>query len=178
MSRRSCESVQKNCLLFSPNRYTDHDSKLFSYVNLSLASDSNVLQTHGAYIQNLRSSILSFPLLDEGPFYRGVNLSQREIDEMEALKHFFIPSFTSTSVDRSCAYAKSALLVVKTCFSSKYACSITPQLSKFYHDEKEVLIACYSSFFLEKVERVNNTNIITLWLDEFSSSSDSLVSSF
>lgn len=160
------------------NKYTDHTTSLYSHVNLSLASDSHVLRKHGEYIQDLRSSILSLPLLDDGPFYRGVDMSKREVDRMEELKHFFIPSFTSTSIDRTRAYSKTAMLVIKTSFSSKYACSITPDLSKFYHDEKEVLIACYSAFFLERVEKVNNTNVITLWLDEFSSSSDNLTSIF
>jgi hypothetical protein len=156
------------------NKYTDHTTEYFSHINLSLAADSPVLATHAPYIQDLRSSILSQPLLDSDILYRGVDLSHREMAEMETLKNFFIPSFTSTSIDRDKAYSKPTLLVIKTSLCSKYACSITPQLSKFYNTEREVLLACYSAFTLERVEKVNNTSVLTLWLDEFYSSLDRL----
>jgi hypothetical protein len=152
------------------NKYTDHTTQYFSHINLSLAADSPVISTHAPYIRDLRSSILSQPLLDSDILYRGVDLSKREMDEMEGLKTFFIPSFTSTSIDKDKAYSKPALLVIKTPLCCKYACSITPQLSKFYNTEREVLIACYSAFTLERVEKVNNTSILTLWLDDFYSS--------
>jgi hypothetical protein len=157
------------------NQYTDHTNKLYVDVNLALAADSPYLKTKAEFISDLRSSILSQPLLDDGILYRGVDLSKREIEEMERLRHFFIPSFTSTSVDKDKAYAKSALLIVKTPFCCKYACSITPELSKFYHTEREVLLACYSAFSLEKVEMVNGTSYVTLWLDEYNSSQDKLL---
>lgn len=135
---------------------------------------TNYVTSQFRYIQELRSSILSQPLLDDHILYRGVDLSQREIDEMENLKHFFIPSFTSTSIERDRAYSKSALLIIKTPFCCKYACSITPELSKFYSTEKEVLLSCYSAYSLEKIEKVNGKTLITLWLDEFSSGLDRL----
>jgi hypothetical protein len=170
-----------NALALAPDpvstikQYTDHTNQLYLDINLALAADSPYLKTKGEYIRELRSSILSQPLLDDCILYRGVDLSNREVTEMETLQRFFIPSFTSTSVDKNKAYAKTALLIIKTPFCCKYACSITEDLSKFYHSEKEVLLACYSAFSLEKVEKVNNVDYITLWLDEYSSGLDSLV---
>eukprot|EP01124_Arcella_intermedia_P009666 TRINITY_DN16320_c0_g1_i2.p1 TRINITY_DN16320_c0_g1~~TRINITY_DN16320_c0_g1_i2.p1 ORF type:complete len:120 (+),score=23.56 TRINITY_DN16320_c0_g1_i2:163-522(+) len=104
------------------------------------------------------------------------NLNRRagEIDEMEKLKKFFIPSFTSTSIDPKMAYAKNSLLHIKVPFLSKFACSITEELSDYHSSEREVLLACYSAFWLERVERVNGKNVITLFLDESSSSCDAI----
>jgi hypothetical protein len=156
------------------NRYTDHTTEYFAQINLSLAADSPVIANHASYIKDLRSSILSQPLLENEILYRGVDLSQREIAEMESLHNFFIPSFTSTSLDRDKAYSKPALLVIKVPFCCKHACSITPELSRFYSTEKEVLLPCYSAFTCERVEKVNSTTVITLWLDDFASSFDRL----
>jgi hypothetical protein len=152
------------------NQYTDHNNSSYAKVNLALASDSHLLRDHGQFIKELRASVLSQPLLDYDLLYRGVDLSAREVQEMEAQHTFFIPSFTSTSVDSKRAYAKSALLVIKTPIGCKYACSITEELSKFYNEEREVLLACYSAYTLERVENVGGTKVITLYLDEFLSS--------
>lgn len=162
----------------SINSYTDHTTQLFSTYNLALAADSKRLEQLGPSIRDLRCSVMEQPLLDDCLLYRGVDLSKREMNEMEKLATFFIPSFTSTSVDPSKAYSKSAQLVMKLPYSSKYACSITPALSRFYHQEKEVLIACYSAFRLERVEKVNGKNVIILALDEFLSSMNSLSYTF
>jgi hypothetical protein len=72
------------------------------------------------------------------------------------------------------AYNKSCLIVIKTPYSCRNACSITPSLSKFYSSEKEVLLSCYSAFRLEKIEKVNNQKIISLFLDEHLSSMDQI----
>jgi len=103
-----------------------------------------------------------------------VELSDIEIKEMEKLGRFFIPSFTSTSVDATKAYDKNSTLVIKTGYLTRYACSITPQLSDYHSTEKEVLIACYAAFQLERVELVNRKHVISLFLDEYGSSMDKL----
>eukprot|EP01126_Amoeba_proteus_P015361 TRINITY_DN1690_c0_g1_i10.p1 TRINITY_DN1690_c0_g1~~TRINITY_DN1690_c0_g1_i10.p1 ORF type:complete len:226 (-),score=30.19 TRINITY_DN1690_c0_g1_i10:82-759(-) len=156
-------------------KYTEHQTQLYAKVNLALAADSPVLSEYGEYIKQLRSSVLSQPLMDDSLLYRGVDMSRTEIEEMEKLKNFFIPSFTSTSLDRDKAYNKSALLVINTPFCCKNACSITSQLSRYYSTEREVLIACYSAFTLERVEKIGSTHIITLYLDEHMSVLDTLV---
>lgn len=148
------------------NRYTAHETQLFLKVNLSLASDSPVLNEYGRYISKLRNAIFTQPLYDDGLLFRGVDLSKAEVKQMEELKTFFIPSFTSTSVDSTKSYNKNAMLVIKTSYASQYACSITPKLSKYYHEEREVLISCYSAFRFERIERVNNVNVLTLYLDD------------
>jgi len=155
-------------------KYTEHSSELYAKVNLSLASDSKSLNDHGEYIKQLRASVLGTPLLDDCPLFRGVDLSTREIEHMESLKRFFIPSFTSTSVDSARAYDKNATLVIQTGYLSRYACTITPRLSDYHSTEKEVLISCYSAFQLERVEFVNRKHLISLFLDEFGSSLDRL----
>jgi hypothetical protein len=155
-------------------QYTEHTTQKYAQVNLSLASDSVALRDHGKYIKELRASVLGMPLLDDCPLFRGVELSQMEIDQMEKLRRFFIPSFTSTSVDSKKAYDKNATLVINTGFLSRYACTITPELSDYHGAEKEVLIACYSAFQLERVEFVNRKHVINLFLDEHSSSLDKL----
>lgn len=139
---------------------------------MSLASDSNALQEHGEYINQLRASILSQPLFEDCAFYRGCEMSKQEIDEMEKLQRFFIPSFTSTSIDRTKAYSKNSLFVIHAPYLTKFACSITEKLSNYHSTEKEVLFACYSAFQLIRVEKVNNQNIISLFLDDLASSSD------
>eukprot|EP01127_Copromyxa_protea_P016211 TRINITY_DN4781_c0_g1_i2.p1 TRINITY_DN4781_c0_g1~~TRINITY_DN4781_c0_g1_i2.p1 ORF type:complete len:117 (+),score=22.70 TRINITY_DN4781_c0_g1_i2:110-460(+) len=48
------------------NKYTDHTTKVFAHVNLSLAADSPVIKDHAQFIKELSSSILSQPLLDDG----------------------------------------------------------------------------------------------------------------
>jgi len=148
-------------------KYTDHETKLYLKTNLSLASDSPTLAEHGLFANQLRQSILRHPFLEQGPLYRGVELGDLELQKMEELKDFFIPSFTSTSVNRSQAYSKNAMLVIRPTFACKSACSVTAELSKHYGDEHEVLIACYSGFRLERVEKVGNMKVVTLYLDDY-----------
>lgn len=155
-------------------QYTDHVTEHYARINISLAADSDGLQKYSDYIPQLRSAIMNKPLLDDGLVYRGVNLTDSEIEHMERNKRFFIPSFTSTSIESSKAYAKSALMVIKLPYGCRYACSITNNLSKHYYEEREVLLSCYSAFHLERVEYVNNTKILSLYLDEHLSALNSL----
>ena len=149
------------------NQYTEHTSELYKKINFALAADSEVLRSQGEYITNLRNSILSQPLYDDCLLYRGVSLSKTEIAKMEELQQFFIPSFTSTSVDSTKAYQNSSLMVIKLPYACKYAASITDKLSKYYHQEREVLISCYSAFRLERIENQGRTQVISLYLDEY-----------
>ena len=148
------------------NEYTNHPTEHYAKVNLALASDSSTLEKYSNYIPQLKSSILAKPLFDDGIVYRGVELSSKEIEQMERLKSFFIPSFTSTSIDSQKAYQKSSMMVIKLPYACSYACSITQDLSKYYNDEREVLLSCYSAFHLERIEYVNNKHIVSLYLDE------------
>lgn len=164
-------------------QYTEHTSDLYSTINLRLAADAPALDENGEYIQALRGAVLQKPLLDDCLLYRGVDLSQKEVDHMEALGRFFIPSFTSTSIDSTKAYSKSHLLVcsfgslswlifkvIQTGFCSRYACSITAELSNYYNEEREVLLACYSAFNLQRIEKVNSQTVVSLYLNEYGSS--------
>jgi len=153
-------------------RYTEHTSDLYTQVNLSLAADSTTLAEHSYFINELRASVINTPLLDTGTFFRGVDLSDMEIEHMERLGRFFIPSFTSTSIDSQKAYSKKAMLHVKTSYLTKYACSVTSEHSNYHSTEQEVLLACYCAFQLEKIESVNGKKIVTLFLDDFASSCD------
>eukprot|EP01123_Difflugia_compressa_P011262 TRINITY_DN4440_c0_g1_i1.p1 TRINITY_DN4440_c0_g1~~TRINITY_DN4440_c0_g1_i1.p1 ORF type:complete len:217 (-),score=36.27 TRINITY_DN4440_c0_g1_i1:72-722(-) len=155
-------------------QYTDHTNNRYAEVNLNLASDASNIDQHANFIKQLRASILTMPLLEDSPFFRGVELSKLEIDQMEKLQRFFIPSFTSTSIDKDKAYDKNSMLIIKTGYMSRYGCSVTSDLSKYHSTEKEVLFCCYSAFILEKIEKVNGVNLVTLFLDEFGSSCDKL----
>ena len=157
------------------NEYTNHTTEHYARVNLSLAADSNGLHKYSEYIPQLKSAIMSKPLLDDGYVYRGVELSDEEIEHMERLGSFFIPSFTSTSIDPSKAYERSSTMVIKLPYACKYACSITEDLSPFYNDEREVLISCYSAFRLERIEYENKSKRILLYLDEHLSCLPSLI---
>jgi len=152
--------------------YTDHTTKYFAKVNLSLAADSPALQEHGDYIKDLRASIgrCGSGLVQYERLYRGVELSQIELERMEALGSFYIPSFTSTSVEKDLAYNKNSTLVIRLNPASSQACEITPLLSDFYGDEKEVLLACYSAYHLERIEKVGSHRVIQLYLDDYLSS--------
>lgn len=85
---------------------------------------------------------------------------------MQSLQSFFIPSFTSTSVSRNCAFSKSCLMVVKMPHSPLHACTITEDLSKFHADEQEVLLASYAAMRWERMELVNGKKYITLAFDD------------
>jgi len=146
--------------------YTEHTTNLYAKVNICLAADSPAIKEYADYICQLRSSVLSMPLLDDGLLYRGVELSDLEISRMESLKHFFIPSFTSTSTDPNRAYSKNARLIIKVPYGCKYACSITPDLSPYHDTEREVLLCCYSGYTLERYEKVADIHYLTLYLDE------------
>jgi hypothetical protein len=149
------------------NQYTEHSSNWYAQVNLALASDSSSLAEYGAYIKQLHKSILSFPVLQTGHLlYRGVDLSAVELTKMEELRAFYIPSFTSTSIESNKAYSKNTQLIIKKNFASPYACSMTPELSPYCSTEAEVLLACYCAFRLERVERVGSVNYVTLYLDD------------
>eukprot|EP01098_Paradermamoeba_levis_P008241 TRINITY_DN3418_c0_g1_i3.p1 TRINITY_DN3418_c0_g1~~TRINITY_DN3418_c0_g1_i3.p1 ORF type:complete len:170 (-),score=29.12 TRINITY_DN3418_c0_g1_i3:49-558(-) len=148
-------------------KYTEHTSDLYSQVNFSLASDSSALEKYADYIKELRATVLATPLLENpGVFFRGVDLSALERNQMEKLGKFFIPSFTSTSIDPSKCYSKSATLHIRTSFFSKYACSITSEHSNYYESEREVLLVCYSAFQLERIELVGGKHVVTLFLDD------------
>jgi len=168
------EVVLPNDPVSTIKTYTEHTNDLYSKVNIALASDSPKLEEHGGFIKQLRASVLAKPLLDDTVLFRGVELSGIEIEQMEKLKRFFIPSFTSTSVDPKKAYEKNSVLNVRTEYLSRFACSITPELSMYHSTEQEVLIACYSAFVLDRVEKVNGKNVLTLFLDEFGSVNDRL----
>eukprot|EP01124_Arcella_intermedia_P018088 TRINITY_DN25054_c0_g1_i1.p1 TRINITY_DN25054_c0_g1~~TRINITY_DN25054_c0_g1_i1.p1 ORF type:complete len:232 (-),score=54.69 TRINITY_DN25054_c0_g1_i1:17-712(-) len=155
-------------------QYSEHTNNTYAQVNLSLASDSTKLEEYGEYIDHLRAAVLSRPLLDDGLLYRGVSLSQIEMDQMERLRSFFIPSFTSTSIEMGKIYDKNTILIIKTAYMSKYGCSMTEECSDYYSTEREVLLACYSAYYLEKIEKVNSKNYISLYLDESSSCLDAL----
>ena len=155
-------------------KYTEHTTEHYARVNLSLASDSDKLQEYGDYITQLRNSIFSQAFLDDAIVYRGVELSKLEVDKMEELGQFFIPSFTSTSLESNKAYSKNAMMIVKIPYASQYACSITANLSNYFNEEREVLLSCYSAFRLERIEVVNNTKFITLLLDDHLSSMNSI----
>ena len=155
-------------------QYTEHTTNHFSRVNLALAADTENLNRLSDYICELRASVCACPLLEDGPMYRGVDLSSREIDEMERLQNFFIPSFTSTSVERGKSYNKSAMMVIKVPYATSYACSITDELSHYHEQEREVLLACYSAFRLERVEKEGSKRILALYLDEHLSTLPSL----
>lgn len=152
--------------------YTDHTTDYFAKVNLSLAADSPSLKEHGTYIKELRSSIgrCSSGILPYEKLYRGVDLSEKELDRMEGLGSFYIPSFTSTSVERDKAYNKNSAFVIRLNPASTLACEITAALSDFYGEEREVLLACYSAFHLERIEKVGPTRMISLYLDDYLSS--------
>jgi hypothetical protein len=153
-------------------QYTEHTTELYLKVNLALAADSEALEDHGDYITDLRNSVLSQPLLDDGLLYRGVDLSPAEIEQMERLGSFYIPSFSSTSVDSKKAYSKNSTLIFHVPYGCLYACSVTQALSRYYDQEREVLLNCYSAFRLQRVEKDGNNSMISLYLDEQLSSLD------
>lgn len=148
------------------NRYTEHESDLYQRVNLGLASDSSALEAHGEFIKQLRHSVLSMPLVSHTPLFRGVDMSEIELHQMESLGRFFIPSFTSTSISPDKAYAKNTTIVVHHTFGTLYGCTVTPELSPHAASEEEVLLPCYSAYDLERIERCNGKNVVTLSLND------------
>lgn len=157
-------------------QYTEHKTQLFAKVNLGLAADASSLAEHGDFIKQLRGSILASPLLEHDILFRGVDLSPKEIAQMEKLGKtgFYVPSFTSTSGERSKAYAKSAQLVITVAPDTRQACSVTPELSRYHSEEQETLIACYSAFRLQRYEKVGKTDVLSLYLDDFLSCQDAI----
>jgi hypothetical protein len=156
-------------------RYTDHRTHHCSRINLALAADSPTLAQEGPYIGQLRDCILKAPFLDahHGRFYRGVDLSDEELRHMEALRDFFIPSFTSCTNDPAMAYHKNATLIINT-HHTRNAAAITEELSAYHATERETVIACYTAYRLERVERVNGVRFVTLALNDYLSALDAL----
>eukprot|EP01006_Ploeotia_vitrea_P038397 TRINITY_DN66234_c11_g1_i6.p1 TRINITY_DN66234_c11_g1~~TRINITY_DN66234_c11_g1_i6.p1 ORF type:complete len:250 (+),score=33.52 TRINITY_DN66234_c11_g1_i6:100-750(+) len=156
-------------------QYTRHETQLCTKVNLSLAADSTSLKQHGDFIRDLRQSILVSPMLHTGgTVFRGVDLSKQEISAIEGLGHFFFPSFTSTSVSRDKCYNKDALLVIKIGHNTRFGATMTPEFSPYAQDEEEVLLSCYTAMWLEKNEKVAGKHILTLALDDYGCSLQSL----
>jgi len=148
-------------------RYTEHKSDLFAKVNLGLAVDSPSLSKTGSYIKQLHSSVLALPRLEHGPLYRGCDFSAAEVCEMERLKSFFIPSFTSCSCDRDKAYSRNTLLCIQLNYGHCGCCSITPELSDYFAEEREVLLCDYTAFIIHRVENVNAKKLISLAASEY-----------
>eukprot|EP01006_Ploeotia_vitrea_P019644 TRINITY_DN5185_c0_g1_i1.p1 TRINITY_DN5185_c0_g1~~TRINITY_DN5185_c0_g1_i1.p1 ORF type:complete len:235 (-),score=11.99 TRINITY_DN5185_c0_g1_i1:93-797(-) len=151
------------------HKYTEHTTQHCTKVNLCLACDSPQLSEHGLFVRQLNHAIVNSPLdICADAVYRGVLLSPTEIAKMEEHKHFFIPSFTSTSVDRSKCYSKEHLLVIKPGWTQR-AASITAEMSPYYDSEREVLLGSYTSFWLERIEKVNDQQVLTLAVDDHAS---------
>ena len=86
-----------------------------------------------------------------GPLYRGVDLSEKELQEMESLGTFFLPSFTSTSKDREKAFGTKSHVLIIDAADARWTLEMNNELSIFHATENEVLLSCYSLFKLKAI---------------------------
>jgi len=83
-------------------KYTSGAGWYCSKVNLALASDTPMLKDYAKYIRDLKFCIGKYGKGYTGVLYRGVTLSDEEIEAFEKLGNdpFYIPSFTSASTKK------------------------------------------------------------------------------
>lgn len=125
--------------------YTGGADWFCSKVNIALACDYQPgIQTHHMYIRQLKYCCGKMKGW-KGPLFRGIDLSDLELDEMKKLKRFYLPSFTSASKDKNKAFSKTHVLVLE-CSDASWTIEMTEELSKYHAAEQEVLISCYTLF--------------------------------
>lgn len=132
-------------------QYTEGPDWFCSKMNLALACDYGPkLQEFGMDIRRLKYCCGKMTGYN-GPLYRGLDLSAVEIGEMIKLKRFYFPSFTSASFDKNKAFKKSHILVLE-CSDASWTLLTNPSLSKYFSEEHEVIISCYTLFEFDKQE--------------------------
>jgi len=132
-------------------------------VNLALAADHlPSLEKNGPFIAKLNDAIVNLGQHLSGVVYRGVELSDHELQKMLSMGTFFLPSFTSTSLDNAVAqsgdFEKNTLLIFDV--SDAFGLPITDEMSIF--EEEEVLLASYTQVQLTNHAIVSGRNIVNL----------------
>jgi len=73
-------------------------------------------------------------------------------------------------------YGNKTIFAINTPYQTRYACSQVSKKTWNAEEQDEILFCCYSAFSFDKIERVNSTNIISVFLDESSCTRDDLFS--
>jgi len=85
--------------------------------------------------------------------FRGIELSDIEINEMIRNNIFYIPSFTSTSYDfKKCFNNKNTIIYIENSNLNKYGMNV---VNYSQYNESEVLLNCYNKYEFIKEEYIN-----------------------
>jgi hypothetical protein len=94
-------------------------------------------------------------------------MSQTELATYETkVGPFFIPSFTSTSKSNPFHNKNTIIHIDLTPECSKYCMEITPQFTKYSHEE-EILFSCYNLYHHERTEKSNGKRYMKLRLADY-----------
>lgn len=132
-------------------KYTSETGGFCYRINIGLATDhQQILQSEGMYIRHLKYCIGKMGF-KPNVLLRGVDMEPSEVQRMEQLGIFYIPSFTSTSDRGGHFQGKNTILHIDARAAS-WALKIEPAWTD-YPTESEVLLSCYTKFqFLGKEE--------------------------
>jgi len=136
-------------------------TKICYQANFALGLDyAPMLEQHAMYIRHLKYCIGKMPGY-KGPLWRGMVLSNIELNEMKALKQFYVPSFTSATKNKNKPFPGNAVLALD-CSDATWTLEMTQELSPVYFNEEEVLISCYTLFEYVSDAEENGKRIINL----------------
>jgi len=114
-------------------KYTEDITWFCSIVNFALATDSPALYEMGEYVRDLQYCIYSLGKITDGVAYRGVNLTETELMHYEREQGpFYIPSFTSASLNSEMAFKKNSRLIIHTREDKGHGLYIKPEWSKYH----------------------------------------------
>lgn len=162
--RRGSVQYSRDQMIEFCRAYTGGPNWFCSKLNIGLAWDHKAsIIRHSECINGLRSAIEYFGRIHKaveeynGPkftrVFRGVDLTDEEFNEMKKVGHFYIPSFTSTSIDPSMAFDKNTTLEIDVASASHYM-EMDAEKSVYASTEQEVLLTCYSHY---KIIRIDET---------------------
>jgi len=132
-------------------------------LNIALASDADSLATYGPYIRKLKLCCGKYGKF-KGTVARWMNLTQDEVDGMANVARtndgcFWMPSFMSCSKIKDGAEAfkdGDTMMFVEIPEEYKWAMEVTREMSKYFDEEEEVLLSCWTRYQLVRTEEVKD----------------------
>lgn len=136
-------------------------TKVCYQVNFALATDwGPKLSEHQRYIRRLKYCIGKMPGWN-GPLWRGLDLSDVELQTMKDLGRFYIPSFTSATKNKKKAFGGGTVLAIDAA-SATWTLEMTKELSPVYFEEEEVLLTCNTLFDYKSSHIENGKTVVNL----------------
>lgn len=136
-------------------------TKICYQVNFALATDwGPKLSEHQIYIRRLKYCIGKMPGWN-GPLWRGLDLSDVELQTMKDLGRFYIPSFTSATKNKRKAFGGGTVLAIDAA-NATWTLEMTKELSPIHFREEEVLLSCNTLFDYKGCHNENGETVVNL----------------